>query len=163
MQPADVPVGQIEQKWELKMTIEDGHGPFGSRTSPFAHFHLSWPVSGLASAAVSPSHAVRTVVFRGGSSFRERHLLTVAGAAQVSRGASCFPFNCTHGYVCGHQNGVDYTQSSTTISPWPIACGRCAASCAMAAGLSPRWRAHSRRIVPAWQTMITSVAGFSAA
>jgi len=34
------------------------------------------------------------------------HLLTVAGAAHVGRNqmASCFPFNCKHEYVCGHQS-----------------------------------------------------------
>jgi len=52
-QPADVPVGQIEQKRinGITETISRRRQAGIVRVAhiPFAHFHLFWPVSGLAS------------------------------------------------------------------------------------------------------------------
>jgi hypothetical protein len=91
MQPADVPVGQIEQKWELKMTIEDGQGHSDRehpvRTLPPVlagiragkYGYPTFPCSTIASTVVVRDSLSPASCWEG------RHLLTVAGAAHVRR------------------------------------------------------------------------------
>lgn len=93
MQPADVPVGQIEQKWELKMTIEDGRMAIRIANIPVRTLPpvLAGIRAGKYGYPTFPcSMIASTVVVRNSlspASCREgQHLLTVAGAAHVRRG-----------------------------------------------------------------------------
>jgi hypothetical protein len=67
--------------------------------SPSAALHLFWPVSGLTSITISPSHAQSTVVLQMACSFIEHdkikpHLYTAAGAAHF-----CLNFLSNFGIV----------------------------------------------------------------
>ena len=75
-------------------------------------FHLSWPVSGLASQTAPPSRATRCTVVTGSASRQWRRLVYRCGGSTLwtaapggGAAAWCFPFNCAHDHACRHQNG----------------------------------------------------------
>jgi hypothetical protein len=108
MQPADFPVGGIEQKRADLVAARIHLFLAGIRAGKFNR--LTFPCK-----AQWLSEAVCRV---------KRRLLTVAGAAHVGDilgDASCFPFNCAHEHARGHQNpslyGFQRAASTMTASP----------------------------------------------
>ena len=83
-------------------------GPAVFAKLPVAALPLFWPVSGLASRGVRPSHAVRH------SGVRRTPAIVADGACLPLRGqhtlarcrAPCFPFNRPHEHAGEHQNGA---------------------------------------------------------
>jgi hypothetical protein len=56
--------GNSRAVMQLIALQHDSPLPHAPRKPPFAHFHLFWPVSGLASTTIPPSHARRTVAVK---------------------------------------------------------------------------------------------------
>ncbi|MDF3035263.1 MAG: hypothetical protein K0S28_537 [Paucimonas sp.] len=81
------------------------------------HFHLLWPVSGLASFAVQPSHAAH-------SGIKEQRVeidtcLPLRGQhtfAAALKSGLCFPFNCAHDHARGHQSGASVCKPGPCVN-----------------------------------------------
>ena len=116
--PASFPAGETNQERLTCSSVVISIRDLLDETNPFLRSHLSWPVSGLASRTASPSHARRTVVLRDGQSPRATLDYRCGGSTRTPMSASCFPFNCAHEHVRGHQNA--------TIIRRAVSCGnRC--------------------------------------